>query len=545
MAKYCSNCSKKIGFFEKDFDGMCKSCYDKFLEEKQLKLQRENEEKKRKLEEKKAKEMEQKKLLEEKKKKDSIEKLNYIKSIMLKNRRFTVVSANILYRIVNLIDSFRYNIDISIKNIEFDRILYYVINKLPLNPTYKDVENINTYKYLKEFILECNSMFNINTQILMKFKTENENSKIRDFESYKEMLFINTGTLESSYKFTLNLLDNSIKQCEMTGGEIMIQYAKECQEDKRIESISYLYQHIIALLYGLLFYNPIIDIIVNDKELYTIFNNLINSKADKDYISKKLFEMYDNIYKNKFSEQLTQKDFDIITIILISNVCFKQENICNYYEIDENKKLNIKFEEIPANADEILYKNIVMDFLKNYSNDLDFSKFIKILSSFEVTAITFYNMGISKKNELVAQKERERLLNGDMSKEIEMQKQAVEYSNVQNGYEFEEYVANLYKKLGYTIEEVTKKSGDQGADVIAYKNNIKYVIQVKFYNTPVGNKAVQEVAGAIGMYNANKGIVVTNNTFTQSAIELANANNIELVDGEKIEEYKKIIIDNI
>ena len=47
------------------------------------------------------------------------------------------------------------------------------------------------------------------------------------------------------------------------------------------------------------------------------------------------------------------------------------------------------------------------------------------------------------------------------------------------------------------------------------------------------------------MYKANKGIVVTNSTFTSSAIELAQANNIELVDGEKIEEYKKIIIDSI
>ena len=84
-----------------------------------------------------------------------------------------------------------------------------------------------------------------------------------------------------------------------------------------------------------------------------------------------------------------------------------------------------------------------------------------------------------------------------------------------------------------------------GADVIAYKDNIKYVIQVKFYNNPVGNKAVQEVVGAIGMYKANKGIVVTNSTFTSSAIELAQANNIELVDGEKIEEYKKIIIDKM
>ena len=48
-----------------------------------------------------------------------------------------------------------------------------------------------------------------------------------------------------------------------------------------------------------------------------------------------------------------------------------------------------------------------------------------------------------------------------MSKEIELQKLELDFLNIQNGYEFEEYVANLYKKLGYTIEKVTKKSGDQ------------------------------------------------------------------------------------
>lgn len=81
--------------------------------------------------------------------------------------------------------------------------------------------------------------------------------------------------------------------------------------------------------------------------------------------------------------------------------------------------------------------------------------------------------------------------------------------------------------------------------MIAYKDNIKYVIQVKFYNNPVGNKAVQEVVGAIGMYKADKGIVVTNSTFTPSAIELAQANNIELVNGESIEKYKKEILQKV
>ena len=47
------------------------------------------------------------------------------------------------------------------------------------------------------------------------------------------------------------------------------------------------------------------------------------------------------------------------------------------------------------------------------------------------------------------------------------------------------------------------------------------------------------------MYNADYGIVVTNNTYTSSAVELAEANNIELVDGNKIEEFKKELIAKI
>ena len=42
-----------------------------------------------------------------------------------------------------------------------------------------------------------------------------------------------------------------------------------------------------------------------------------------------------------------------------------------------------------------------------------------------------------------------------------MQKLELDFSSIKNGFEFEEYVAKLYKKLGYRIEEITKKSGDQ------------------------------------------------------------------------------------
>lgn len=46
-----------------------------------------------------------------------------------------------------------------------------------------------------------------------------------------------------------------------------------------------------------------------------------------------------------------------------------------------------------------------------------------------------------------------------------------------NGYEFEEYLKALFKKLGYR-PRVTKKSGDFGADLILVGKN-KIVVQAK------------------------------------------------------------------
>lgn len=49
---------------------------------------------------------------------------------------------------------------------------------------------------------------------------------------------------------------------------------------------------------------------------------------------------------------------------------------------------------------------------------------------------------------------------------------------------------------------------------------------------------MQEIAAAINYYKADKGMVITTSEFTQSAIELANANGIKLISGK---ELKKII----
>ena len=103
-----------------------------------------------------------------------------------------------------------------------------------------------------------------------------------------------------------------------------------------------------------------------------------------------------------------------------------------------------------------------------------------------------------------------------------------EYSEL-NGFEFEEYLKELFDKLGY-VAVGTKLSGDQGADVIVMKDSIKSVVQAKKYGGKVTNKAVQEVVAAKAYYNCERAMVVTTGEFTKSAIELALSNNVELWD---------------
>lgn len=99
-----------------------------------------------------------------------------------------------------------------------------------------------------------------------------------------------------------------------------------------------------------------------------------------------------------------------------------------------------------------------------------------------------------------------------------------------NGLEYEIACANYLKNRGFKNVEVTKSSGDQGIDVIAYKDDIKYGIQCKLYSQPVGNKAVQEAYSGSKFYECDAAIVFTNGVFTKSAQELAEKLDVQLWD---------------
>lgn len=108
------------------------------------------------------------------------------------------------------------------------------------------------------------------------------------------------------------------------------------------------------------------------------------------------------------------------------------------------------------------------------------------------------------------------------------------------GHTFEYFCAELLKANGYEKVEVTPGSGDQGIDVIARKDGIKYGIQCKCYSSDIGNKAVQEAYSGKEFYNCHIGAVLTNRSFTAAATELAKKNRILLWDRQKLVEMMKV-----
>lgn len=103
------------------------------------------------------------------------------------------------------------------------------------------------------------------------------------------------------------------------------------------------------------------------------------------------------------------------------------------------------------------------------------------------------------------------------------------------GEDFETFIAQILGKIGFCNIQLTKGSGDQGVDILAEKDNIKYAFQCKRYDKTLGNKAVQEVFAGKTFYNCDIGVVVTNSYFTQSAKDLANRSGIILWDRNELE----------
>lgn len=113
---------------------------------------------------------------------------------------------------------------------------------------------------------------------------------------------------------------------------------------------------------------------------------------------------------------------------------------------------------------------------------------------------------------------------------------SIQMCDSMEGHDFEYTCAELLKACGYSGVEVTKASGDYGIDVLAAKDGKRYAIQCKCYTSPVGNHSVQEAYSGAAYYGGFLPVVMTNQTFTEAARNMASTLNVQLWDRYKLQE---------
>ena len=118
-----------------------------------------------------------------------------------------------------------------------------------------------------------------------------------------------------------------------------------------------------------------------------------------------------------------------------------------------------------------------------------------------------------------------------------------EFSDKFTGADFEIYCAEKLRLSGWDAR-VTMQSRDQGIDVVAEKAGVRVVVQCKLYWSPVGNKAVQEIAAGRAHERAHYAAVVSNHRYTSSAEELASTNQVLLLHHSDLADLDTIIHDN-
>ena len=104
------------------------------------------------------------------------------------------------------------------------------------------------------------------------------------------------------------------------------------------------------------------------------------------------------------------------------------------------------------------------------------------------------------------------------------------------GHDFEYYCADLLRANGYTHVEVTRGSGDFGADILCMQGDVTVAVQCKCWDGPVGGSAVQEIYAGKDYYGRMVAIVMTNQYFTAPAREIASRLNVILWDRDALEQ---------
>lgn len=106
-----------------------------------------------------------------------------------------------------------------------------------------------------------------------------------------------------------------------------------------------------------------------------------------------------------------------------------------------------------------------------------------------------------------------------------------------NWAEFEELVAEAFRRDGYVAERTGSGGGDDGYDVRLERDGRMTLVQCKHWRArKVGVNVVRELRGVMASHSADAGIVVTYGTFTEEAAAFARDSRMTLIGGQRLVE---------
>ena len=237
------------------------------------------------------------------------------------------------------------------------------------------------------------------------------------------------------------------------------------------------------------------------------------------FIKKKKYEKYLQFIldRTKFEADIFQDTIYIETFVDMRSKCIKDLQFLSIFDLFTSGQKPSYYLELFSSMRE----KMEIDFLRrSYERDIN-----------GLLVISISDMTIINKN--FSQKAIDFIIKDDTDK---MQDQIKNFDYM-DGYEFETFCSDILVKLGYTNVTVTQSSADQGIDVLAEKDGVRFAIQCKHYSGTVGNKAVQEAYAGCKFYDCHVPVVMTNSHFTDSAKQLAEKNNVLLWDRDVLLSY--------
>lgn len=395
------------------------------------------------------------------------------------------------------------------QNINEEEILYVLKERIKINPNQSDV---NVEEKAKDILHKFyNKQEKLEKDRLFRKKYFKELEK-------KVIYFLNNKEL-------ITIIDNFVKSSEISGLEYRASIAILDDLKMKFEDVDFTNENTMKYTLKTSLRSschPLIksvskfDYRGNITHEFNRNQGIINSEDNK-------LGFLFNAIKNNGMIDKYKNDFKLIYYILLSerNRNIKLETLNNY-----ESKYDLK----NTTNDECIEKLYRISVGENVIKEI-----ISLRTYIANDDLIYEDCFAGDKVDQVILKIKEKELLNKLSKNFVEPIISMSEIDLMSGSEFENFVAKLFRKMGYSTR-VTKTSGDQGIDVVATKGDDIVAIQAKCYSDVVGNHAIMEAVAGMKYYNANICMVITNRTFTKSAIELANANNVKLWDRKTLKE---------